>query len=74
MTIESRSSPYQRRQINHLATDGVLAKDTSRRGLEFLERSDYRTQHREFTVQEVAITAFDGTKWVVVRAFPLMCM
>ncbi len=27
MTIEPRSSPYQRRQINHLATDGVLAKD-----------------------------------------------
>ncbi len=27
MTIEPRSSPYQRRQINHLATDRVLAKD-----------------------------------------------
>ena len=52
----------------------VMHPRTSRRGLEFLERSDYRTQHREFTVQEIAITAFDGTKWVVVRAFPLMCM
>jgi hypothetical protein len=27
VTIKPRSSPYQRRQINHLATDGVLAKD-----------------------------------------------
>jgi len=27
VTIEPRSSPYQRRQINHLATTGVLAKD-----------------------------------------------
>jgi IstB-like ATP binding protein len=27
VTIKPRSSPYQRRQINHLATDGVLARD-----------------------------------------------
>jgi hypothetical protein len=27
VTIEPRSSRYRRRQINHLATDGVLAKD-----------------------------------------------
>jgi len=27
VTIERRFSPYQRREINHLATDGVLAKD-----------------------------------------------
>jgi hypothetical protein len=27
VTIEPRSSPYQRRQIKHLAPDGVLAKD-----------------------------------------------
>ena len=27
MTIEPRSSRYRRRQINHLAPDGVLAKD-----------------------------------------------
>ena len=32
MTIEPRSSRYRRRQINHLATDGVLAKDSLRRG------------------------------------------
>ncbi len=32
MTIEPRSSPYQRRQIKHLATDGVLAKDRSGHG------------------------------------------
>jgi len=30
VTIEPRSSPCQRRQINHLATDGVLAKDRQR--------------------------------------------
>ena len=29
MTIEPRSSRYRRRQINHLATDGVLAKDSA---------------------------------------------
>jgi len=28
VTIEPRSSPYQPRQINHLATEGVFAKDT----------------------------------------------
>jgi putative addiction module component (TIGR02574 family) len=28
VTIEPRSSRYRRRQINHLATDGVLAKDS----------------------------------------------
>jgi hypothetical protein len=32
VTIKPRSSPYQRRQINHLATDGVLAKDRSGKG------------------------------------------
>jgi 2'-5' RNA ligase len=44
---------------------------TSSRGRELWDRGAYEAQRREFTAEEVTITAFDGTKWVVLVTYPL---
>ncbi len=44
---------------------------TSSRGREFWEHCQYQQHDFEFTVEEVAITAFDGTRWVVLEKFAL---
>jgi hypothetical protein len=44
---------------------------TSSRGREFWDRGRYQTREREFTAREVAITAFDGARWVTVVTIPL---
>jgi len=49
----------------------IVHPGTSPWGRRFLEQGGCRTGEREFTVAEVAITAFDGTRWVGVHAFPL---
>jgi 2'-5' RNA ligase len=44
---------------------------TSRRGREFWDSGAFPRQDREFTAREVAITAFDGTRWGVVTTCAL---
>ena len=44
---------------------------TSHRGLDFWERGGYQPQNQEFTAKEVAITAFDGARWVVLATYTL---
>jgi len=44
---------------------------TSRRGRDFWDSGAYPGHAGEFTAQEVAITAFDGTRWVVLETFAL---
>jgi 2'-5' RNA ligase len=44
---------------------------TSARGRTFWEQCQYQSRDREFTVAEVAITAFDGTKWIILEQFAL---
>ena len=44
---------------------------TSSRGRELWDRGVYEEQGPEFTAEEVTITAFDGTKWVVLMTCPL---
>lgn len=44
---------------------------TSSRGRDCWEKSRYQVREVEFTVREVAITAFDGTKWRVIETFIL---
>jgi 2'-5' RNA ligase len=44
---------------------------TSSRGREFWEQGRRRWRDLEFTVEEVAITAFDGTEWTVLEKFAL---
>ncbi len=44
---------------------------TSPRGRAFWETPRDQQLDQEFTAAEVAITAFNGTKWVVVETFPL---
>jgi len=44
---------------------------TSSRGREFWERGGYQIRRIEFTVGEIGITAFDGTKWTTLETFPL---
>ena len=44
---------------------------TSGRGGDFRDSGWSRRGDAEFMAQEVAITAFDGTRWVVLRTFRL---
>lgn len=44
---------------------------TSSRGREFWEQGRRRRRDLEFTVEEVAITAFTGAEWVVLEKFAL---
>ena len=44
---------------------------TSSRGRAFWDMPQHEQLACEFAAAEVAITAFDGTKWVVVEKFPL---
>ena len=44
---------------------------TSGRGRELWDSRAYRPRAAAFTVRELAVTAFDGIRWVVVAAFPL---
>ena len=44
---------------------------TSSRGREFWDSGSYEQQDQEFTAEEVTITAFDGTKWVVLMTYLL---
>jgi 2'-5' RNA ligase len=44
---------------------------TSRRLRELWESSAYRRSNAQFTVQEIAITAFDGLRWQTLQQFPL---
>ena len=49
----------------------VVHPRTSRRGRDFWDRGRCRTPDEEFTPTELAITAFDGARWVVRMTFPL---
>lgn len=44
---------------------------TSRRLRELWESSSYRRSNAEFTVREIAITAFDGLRWETLQRVPL---
>jgi len=44
---------------------------TSARGRDFWEHGRYQPHDQEFIVAEVTITAFDGTKWVVLERLAL---
>ena len=44
---------------------------TSRRLRELWESSSYRRSNAEFTVREIAITAFDGLRWETLQQVPL---
>jgi 2'-5' RNA ligase len=44
---------------------------TSCRGRDFWDRRRHERQDREFTATEIAITAFDGDRWVVLAACTL---
>lgn len=43
---------------------------TSRRGRDFWE-AGWQHEGQEFTVDEIAITAFDGARWMVLMRFAL---
>lgn len=49
----------------------IVHPRTSRRGRDFWDRGRCRTPGVEFTPTELAITAFDGARWVVRMTFPL---
>lgn len=44
---------------------------TSSRGREFWEQRPYAEREVVFSVEEIAVTAFDGTQWAVLDVFPL---
>ncbi|MBM4439571.1 MAG: 2'-5' RNA ligase family protein [Candidatus Rokubacteria bacterium] len=44
---------------------------TARRLRELWESNAYRRSNAEFTVREIAITAFDGTRWETLSRYPL---
>jgi 2'-5' RNA ligase len=44
---------------------------TSPHGRDFWERAERQSYDLEFTVDEIAITAFDGARWTVRHRFPL---
>ena len=44
---------------------------TARRLRELWESSSYKRSNAEFTVREIAITAFDGIRWETLQRFPL---
>jgi 2'-5' RNA ligase len=50
----------------------ILHPRTSRRGRELWDSGWTAPPPREFTVREVAITAFDGARWPAVVTFPLL--
>ncbi len=49
----------------------LVHPQTSRRGREFCDRGVYRRQIQEFTVREIAVTAFDGVRWSVLGTYAL---
>ena len=44
---------------------------TSARGQDFWDHGRYPADYQEFTVAELAITAFDGMKWLVLERLVL---
>jgi 2'-5' RNA ligase len=55
----------------HLPHVTLVRPRTSRRGREFWDSGCYRQHGQEFTTEEVAITAFDGVRWVTLMTFAL---
>lgn len=51
----------------------LIHPQTSRRGREFCERGALPTEIQEFTVREIAVTAFDGVRWVALGTYALAC-
>jgi GNAT superfamily N-acetyltransferase len=49
----------------------VVHPRTSRRGRELWESGAYRPEPAAFTVGDVALTAYDGTRWIVAATVPL---
>ena len=49
----------------------VVHPRTSRRGRDFWDYGRYQRRDQEFTAEEATITAYDGTRWVVLMRFAL---
>jgi 2'-5' RNA ligase len=61
--------PFQRIAFPPHVT--LIHRRTSPRGRDFWDHSRYQPDVQEFTVAELAITAFDSTTWVVLERLPL---
>lgn len=61
----------ERRHVPYTPHVTILHPRTSRRGRELWDSGWSAPPSREFTVREVAITAFDGTRWPAVMTFAL---
>jgi GNAT superfamily N-acetyltransferase len=61
--------PFHRGDLTPHVT--LVHPRTSRRGRELWEGRAYEPRPCEFTARELAVTAFDGARWVTVAAFAL---